>query len=378
MQDIIIEKNEKKAKQRFIDLKLGREEIIKDGSKNRPNIEYHANNLAKNIHPKSIEVKVVKIEEKNNIKSFYLQNINGEKLPIYKPGSYITVSIKINNNIYKRAYTLSDIWKEKTYRITIKERGIVSKYFYNEIKEGDTFKITSPQALFTYNSIRDSKNIICICEEMGITSIYPIISELLEKKRIESIHLIYKSKYIKDIFWKEELEELAKKKKNFTLEFIITEEIQNEYKTKLNEEIIQNLNIDGKTFFISTKEETNKQLNQILKKLDIPNKYIRHEIYKSSPDFLLSIKHNLTIITNDKTITIPCLENETIVETLEKNNIPAPVSCTVGVCGYCRSKLISGEVKTENGGLRKKDIELKYIHPCVTYPLSDVTIELSK
>ena len=117
-------------------------------------------------------------------------------------------------------------------------------------------------------------------------------------------------------------------------------------------------------------------LNEIFKKLDIPNKYIRHEIFKEIPENLTDKTFNLTIKMLDKIITIPCKGNETLINSMEKNRVKTLVHCTVGVCGFCRSKLVKGNVLTENTFLRAADKDYYYIHPCVTYPLSDVIIEI--
>ena len=61
---------------------------------------------------------------------------------------------------------------------------------------------------------------------------------------------------------------------------------------------------------------------------------------------------------------------------MEKNGINAPSKCHVGECGFCRSKLKSGKVKTFDGTIRTADKEYEFIHPCASFPESDVVIEL--
>ena len=61
---------------------------------------------------------------------------------------------------------------------------------------------------------------------------------------------------------------------------------------------------------------------------------------------------------------------------MEKARICAPSSCTDGVCGFCRSRLVSGSVFVPPGAdaRMKAEKDYGYIHPCVTYPLSDAVI----
>lgn len=380
MKDIIIEKNPKKAKAKFDDLFLAREQIIKSASKDAKLYD-SIKDLTNTLHPKNIEVEVTKIvEETKNVKSFYLKRKEGETLPNFEAGSYITLEIKINDRIYKRPYSISSNPKNtQEYRITIKKvpDGLVSTHVYDNCKVGDVFTISGPLGNFHYNKIRDEKDVIFLCGGTGITPILPMIYELLENQKVNSILLYYGNQKKEDILWETNLEELQTKYSNFKVKFLLTEEeIENYIYGNITEEILKKENLNGKSFFVCGPLEMYKSLNEIFKKLDIPNKYIRHEIYKEELENLLRIEHKLTIKKENQTYTISCYENETLLTSMENNHINPKAHCTVGECGFCRSKLLSGEIKTEISSLRKKDIEMKYIHPCVTYPLSDVSIEL--
>ena len=70
--------------------------------------------------------------------------------------------------------------------------------------------------------------------------------------------------------------------------------------------------------------------------------------------------------------------NEPILVAIERAGVAAPSRCRSGECGWCRSKLVSGNFFTpaENEGRRHSDIVHNYIHPCCTFPLSDMVIEV--
>ncbi len=86
--------------------------------------------------------------------------------------------------------------------------------------------------------------------------------------------------------------------------------------------------------------------------------------------------YNLTILARGQEVNIPCCARETLLYAMEKNGINAPSKCHVGECGFCRSKLKSGKVKTFDGTIRTADKEYEFIHPCASFPESDVVIEL--
>ncbi len=69
---------------------------------------------------------------------------------------------------------------------------------------------------------------------------------------------------------------------------------------------------------------------------------------------------------------------DTILQILEQNGVAAPSHCRSGECGYCHSRLISGEVFVpDNMDYRRiADLQFGYIHPCCTFALGDISIEV--
>ena len=70
--------------------------------------------------------------------------------------------------------------------------------------------------------------------------------------------------------------------------------------------------------------------------------------------------------------------NEPVLTAVERAGIKAPSRCRSGECGWCRSKLVSGTVfvPQENELRRWADVEYGYIHPCSSFPTSDLVLEV--
>ena len=80
----------------------------------------------------------------------------------------------------------------------------------------------------------------------------------------------------------------------------------------------------------------------------------------------------------NKDYEIPCRADENMLVALERAGIAGPNRCRGGVCGWCRSRLVSGEVSIPEttDGRRQADKHYGYIHPCASFALSDVSIEV--
>ena len=366
---------------KFKNLGINRDKKITKTSSKQIHLNYKANELATILHPNGIRVAITQIiKETEDTKSFYLKPQNMSLMPPFMPGQYVTLCVTIDGRTYKRPYSISSSPSAlQEYRITIKkeENGIVSNYMFNEAKENDQLNLLGPFGHFTYSGIRDQKDLVFLAGGSGIT---PFLSYLQDDKflsRINSITLVYGAKHEFDIIGKKEIDAICKKQSKVKVLYVLSEQKRDDYAYGfIDEEKLLNINLENKTIFVSGPIKMYFYLNEIFKKMDIPNKYIRHEIFKEIPEGLEDHEYTLTVHLYNSTVKIPCNSKETLLQSMEKGRVKTLVHCTVGVCGFCRSKLLSGEVKTEDSCVRKKDKEEKYIHPCVTYPLSDVEIEV--
>ena len=118
-----------------------------------------------------------------------------------------------------------------------------------------------------------------------------------------------------------------------------------------------------------------------------PEKYIRREIMGVAkdiseipgyPEGAAGKCFTLTIRQGPNEYTIPASSEESILVAIERAGIVAPSRCRAGECGWCRSKVISGEyfAPEENESRRYSDRVTDNIHPCVTFPVSDMVIEV--
>ena len=124
-----------------------------------------------------------------------------------------------------------------------------------------------------------------------------------------------------------------------------------------------------------------------VEKLKLRRKFVRPDVFAEyhNPDKnadypvkAIGSKFKLNVIIRDEKYEVECDANETILNAIERAGIPAPAKCRSGVCGSCHSRLIDGKVYVPKSvdGRRLADYDYGYVHPCCTFPLSDVTIDV--
>lgn len=79
----------------------------------------------------------------------------------------------------------------------------------------------------------------------------------------------------------------------------------------------------------------------------------------------------------DETFDIVANSCETVLTAMERAGINAPSKCRAGGCGYCHSRLIDGKYSIAGADKRRlADAKFCFIHPCCTYPDTDMEIEV--
>ncbi len=385
MNDLKLEGLGKKEIVKFKNLKKEREKVIATTPLNDIKVEYNVNEIARSLHPKIQYVKVIDIiNESKDVKTFLLapnDEKGTKKLAYFKAGQYISVRIRIGKCLYKRPYTLSCSPKlalENRYTITIKrkEEGVVSNYFFDNITIGSSFVVSAPSGRFCYERIRDAKNVIAIAGGSGITPFISMAEAINDQLLNFNLTILYGAKTKKDLIFKERLDKLSSNEK-IKIKYILSEEESDLYdKGFIEKENIDPYLKEETSFFICGPIELYIHMNEVLKEYNLAKKYIRTDLFFSEIDLKREEDFNVKVITKDKEFNITCNGQETLLNAIEKNGILAPSSCHVGVCGLCRSKILSGKIKTFDSDMRASDKDLNYIHPCSSFPESDVVIKL--
>lgn len=141
---------------------------------------------------------VDKVIESDVITSFYLQPVDGQPLPTYQPGQYITIRLQIPGETYQlnRQYSLSQASNNETFRISVKREeecqpnGKVSVYLHQQMKVGDTLEVSAPAGDFYLNT-ESTTPVTLISGGVGITpmmAMYETIATQTPNRPVAFLH----------------------------------------------------------------------------------------------------------------------------------------------------------------------------------------------
>lgn len=356
---------------------------------------YKPNELAKALHPGVQYLKVAKIiEHGSDVKTFWLEAnpAKGTKaLAWFSAGQYLSVNLEIGAMKLTRPYSLSSSPREALeghYSLTIKrvEGGLASNYILDNWAVGTEVTASEPLGVFTYEPLRDAKTVIGVAGGSGITPFRSLAKAIVDGDEDAKLILLYGSRTMADAIFQEEFKTLEGEK--FKLVNVLSHETQEGCEQGfITAELIRKYAPEGNySIFLCGPQAMYNFVDKEIETLGLRRKFIRHELFGEyfnpsreadypanvAPKFKITVR----IAGTEQTITAPA--DTSILRSLEAAGIAAPAHCRSGECGWCHSKLVSGEVYTPKSvdGRREADYIYGYIHPCCSFPLSDLVIEV--
>ena len=360
-----------------------------------PTNSYVPNQIANALHPGVQHLKVNKIVENENAKTYYLE-ANAEKgtksLAYFSAGQYLSIELEIGKMKLNRPYSLASSPKEAlagTYMLTIKrvDGGLASNYILDNWAVGTEVTASEPLGTFTYEPLRDAKTVIGLAGGSGITPFRSLAKAIVDGDEDAELVLLYGTNTLKEAIFQEEFKELEKLSPKFKLVNVLSAEDKDGVeKGFITAELIKKYAPEQYSIFMCGPQAMVNFVDKEIEKLNLRKKFVRHELFgeyfnpDKEEDYPTNVNptFNITVRIAGKEQTIVANANDSILRSLEKNGIKSPAHCRSGECGWCHSHLISGEIYAPKSvdGRREADLIYGYIHPCCSFPLSDLVIEV--
>ena len=362
-----------------------------------PTDSYVPNQIANALHPNVQYLKVDKIvAHSDDMKTYYFvanKDKGTNALAWFSAGQYLSITLEIGSMKMTRPYSLSSSPREALeghYMLTIKrvDGGLASNYILDNWTVGTEVTASEPLGVFTYEPLRDAKTIIGIAGGSGITPFRSLAKAIADGDEDAEMILLYGTRTLSDAVFQEEFKVLEASCPKFKLVNVLShEEVDGCENGFITADLIKKYAPEGDySLFLCGPQAMYDFVDKEIATLGLRRKFVRHELFgeyfnpSKEADYPANVapEFKLTVRIAGQEQTLTASSDTTLLRTLEANGILAPAHCRSGECGWCHSKLVSGEVYTPKSvdGRREADLIYGYIHPCCAFPLSDVTIEV--
>jgi ferredoxin-NADP reductase len=160
--------------------------------------------------------------------SFHLQPVDGQPLPAFKPGQFLTFSLELGPSAPQpgaapltatRCYSLSDRPDPARYRVTIKRvpapedhpewrPGLCSSHFHDHVQVGDVLRVKAPAGHFFIDPNPDVP-VVLIGGGIGITPMMSMLRWCVQHQPQRPVHLFYGLRSSQEHAFKRVLEDLV-------------------------------------------------------------------------------------------------------------------------------------------------------------------------
>ena len=356
---------------------------------------FPVNENAKALHPDFLELVIDSIIARNEAKTFVLKRPDGKPLPYFRAGQYLSLKLPLDGSLVTRSYSLCSSPKEAlsgTYAITVRANpgGFVADRLLSEKKIGDTVISSGPQGFFYYEDLRDANQVVGLAGGSGITPFLSMARALCDGIEDFNLTLLYGSRTEEEILFRGELDEIARICPKFRLIHVLSDETKEGFESGfITSDLIRKYAPAEEPFsvFLCGPEAMYRFLRPEIEKLDLPERLFRRKLIdvtktpwecEGYPQEARGTQVQLTVRQGPQEWCIPASADEPVLVAIERAGIKAPSRCRAGECGWCRSRLLAGTVfiPQENEMRRWADIHYGYIHPCCSFPTSDLVLEI--
>lgn len=327
------------------------------------------------------ELSIARItDETHNVKTFRFVNPDGGPLPFeHIAGQYINLKLEIDGRRVNRSYTIASPPTRNTYcEISVKKASYASKYLHEQWREGHRIKVSAPAGKF-YFAGHESNRIVLIAGGIGITPMMSVIRSLTDRNWSGEMYLMFSVREDKDIVFKTELSELQAKHPNLKVQYVVSSRDGQVTRDKIAAFVP---GIDRGPVMLCGPDPMMTAMRKILVEMGIPDGEIHQEAFISPAS--TGSSEEIEVAEGERTIEfkqsdkrIQITNGLTVLEAAEDAGVSIPYECRSGICGQCKTRLLTGRVAMEvQDALTPTEKAKGLILACQAHPVNDITLDV--
>ena len=359
------------------------------------------NDLARRLHPDRQALVIADIrDETKTARTFRLvadPDSDTTELAYFRAGQVLSLKVEVDGARITRPYSISSapceaLGTDGFYEITIKKTpgGFLTSHVWESWQAGTQVESSGPCGFFYFEPLRDARQIVGLAGGSGVTPFRSMAREIVSGDLDARLLLVYGSSDEDDILFYDEFQALEQRAPDriqvvhvLSCAEVSLEGCEHGFITA---DVIQKYaDVENSSFFVCGPQAMHDFVERELATLDLPPKRIRREVIGAVEDVTQALGYprevagetfRLKVRIGDHVAEVPAKATEPVLVALERANLAPPSQCRSGECGFCRSLLVSGDVyvTSQNDGRRAADRQFGYIHPCSSYPITDLEI----
>jgi ring-1,2-phenylacetyl-CoA epoxidase subunit PaaE len=315
----------------------------------------------------------------------------------FNQGQYLTLRTEVDGADLRRSYSICGGIDDGELRVAVRKvaGGVFSNWINQRLQPGDAVQVMPPQGrFFVPLDPAAHRHYLGVAGGSGITPILSIMKTVLGREPQARFTLIYANRAAKSTMFKEEIEDLKNRyMARLSLHHVFSGE---DTELPLNSGVMNRDKlglflvrlVDAKRIdhaFVCGPYQMNDEAEAALLAAGVGEERIHIERFGVAPQGQQAgaVEHEakpgdaerarIVIIRDGLKREFEFSKDDpSILDAASTAGLEVPFSCTSGVCGTCRAKLIEGQVRmTRNFALDKAEVANGFVLTCQSHPLTD-------
>lgn len=318
----------------------------------------------------------------------------------HEPGQFLTLTLDIDGLPVQRCYTISSPpTRPFLAAITVKRvpGGLVSNWLHDRLRPGDTVRAHGPHGAFS--TVRHpAPKYLFLSGGSGVTPVMSMTRALYDLADPADVVFVHSARTPSDIVFRRELDLIAATASNFRVVHVCEEDAPNEpwggHRGRLTPRTLRRIAPDflEREVFTCGPDGYMTGVRLMLSDAGFAMDRYHEESFAFEAPTVPTVPTEPTEPVDTRPgprtppafkvefarsgRTIECDADTALLSAASRAGLSLPASCAQGLCGTCKSDLVSGSVDMRhNGGIRPREIAQNKILLCCSKPLEDLVID---
>jgi glycine betaine catabolism B len=312
----------------------------------------------------------------------------------YKPGQFLTFEFEIGGQRINRCYTIASApTRPYLISITVKrvKNGPVSNWLHDNLRPGMEVRAVGPMGDFTC-AAHPARKYLFLSGGSGITPLMSMSRSHDDLGSDADIVFVHSARSPADIIFRDEIALMARQRPGFRATAVCEADSPGErwdgVRGRLSLPMLSLIAPDfrEREVFSCGPGPYMTSVRAILAQAGFDMAHYHQESFdfeeltaaaqEASPATPKLNGTHFTIQFTKSRRDVECSTGTFVLDAARSAGMRLPSSCTKGMCGTCKSKLVSGTVEMQHaGGIRQREIDQGMILLCCARPTSNLVIE---
>jgi ferredoxin-NADP reductase len=327
-------------------------------------------------------------DETHDVRSFHFATERPVRFR-FEAGQFLTLDLPIDGRTVYRCYTISSPpTRPETVSITTKRvpGGPGSNWLHDNMRPGRRLRATGPSGVFVLPTLPGK--LLFLSGGSGVTPLMSMVRTLFDRAEDRDVVFVHSARSPADIIFRDELALMARRLPRLRVAHVVESTLGEPGWPGLVGRLDQRMlgliapDLREREVFCCGPAPYMASVRASLDAVGLDRSRYHEESFSFDElpgpvaEEVIEAEAAFSVTFAKSGKTVACPPGTTVLAAARQAGLRLPSSCTRGVCGTCKSRMLSGRVDMQHGGgIRPREIDQGMILICCSRPLEDLVID---